>query len=61
MGKPGKREMKHSKAINGTKHKLKAKKDAFNCKRAAPIASSSGTLITFQSELECLQIQNEMI
>lgn len=42
MGKPGKHEMKHSKAINGSKHKLKAKKDDFNCKRAAPIASSSG-------------------
>lgn len=42
MGKPVKREMKHSKAVNGSKHKLKAKKDAFNCKRAATIASSSG-------------------
>lgn len=42
MGKPDKHEMKHSKAINGSKQKLKAKKDAFNCKRAATIASSSG-------------------
>ena len=42
MGKPGKREMKHSKAINGTKHKLKAKKYVFNCKWVVPITSSRG-------------------